>query len=806
MPGENAARQGRPPSPGVPRQREEPAGQLPTCDVGAERILLVRHSSPHARLVTALLARAAPAAAVVVVSTVADAVAALDARRFDVVLADLALADASGLDVVTALSARRPAVPLVVLTGADDEQFAACALALAAHDYPAASAVPEYRVATFPRERVGSAVVTRDREHDAGAQSLLDALESATCAVDATGRITAVNAAWERTAAAGSTPLDVVGVGVDYLAVCDTVEGEDADTAREVAGGLRSVLAGRHPRFEAEYPCDLPGGRRWFSVRVNALPNGGGAVLSHVDITDLVRARELISHQALHDPLTGLPNRQLLFDRLDQALERRVRHDGDVAVLFCDLDNFKDVNDCRGHAVGDELLRVVAARIRAAVRPEDTVARLGGDEFVVICEGMVDAGPVAVAERIHVALRPGVLLPGQERAVRTAVSIGIATAPPVRSADELLAAADAAMYRAKQHGRARTEVFDEALRAAATHRLQLVADLRLAFGRGQLRLHHQPVVDLSSGHVVGLEALVRWVHPELGMLRPEAFRSAAEQGHLAGELSRWVLTGTVALLREHPVVRRLGLWAAMDVSAAHLVDGNLLDDVAAAVAQAGVAPDRLVVEFSESALVRDTALTSAVLAGLSGIGVRVAIDDFGIGRRNLAHLTRFPVDFVKVDAAFVAGVGVDDDDSAIVASVVDLAHEIGAAAVAEGVERPGQLAVLRQFGCDLAQGLLWSPAVPAEHLDAAVVEAPVLAAATGSRLAEPDPEVRRRIMALHRGGASLDAIAAALNDDDLLTPRGTRWRAESVARVVSDEVFPSVRVAPAAPRRRDHRP
>ncbi len=440
------------------------------------------------------------------------------------------------------------------------------------------------------------------------------------------------------------------------------------------------------------------------------------------------------------------------------------------------------------------------------MRPEDTVARLGGDEFVVSCEGVVDRDPEGIADRVHSALRAGVVLAGDERPVFTAVSVGIATAPPILSSEALLGAADAAMYKAKQYGRARTEVFAEALRHAAMHQLQVAADLRLAVERGQLRLHYQPVVDLLSGGVVGLEALVRWVHPELGMLRPEAFLPAAEQGHVAVDLARWVLAESARLLREHPVVARLGLWVSVNVSSSHLVDGTLYEDARDALAAADVAPARLVLELTEAALARDPARTAPVLARLRAIGVRLAIDDFGIGRSDLSHLKRLPLDIVKVDKLFVDGLGVDDDDSAIVGSVIDLAHAIGAAAVAEGVQRPHQLDVLRQFGCDLAQGFLWSPPVPAEHLEAAVVEAPALAAVGGVRRGEPDPAVRRRIMALHRSGASLHTIAAVLNDEGVLTSRGTRWRAESVARIVADETFPSVRVASAAPRHRDHRP
>jgi diguanylate cyclase (GGDEF)-like protein/PAS domain S-box-containing protein len=443
-----------------------------------------------------------------------------------------------------------------------------------------------------------------------------------------------------------------------------------------------------------------------------------GSLCMMSDISVRREAEEKLAHWALHDPLTGLPNRTLLMDRVDQALSRVRRQPGTVAALFCDLDGFKEVNDSYGHHVGDELLQAVAGRLQAAVRPADTVARIGGDEFVVLCEDLADEGAAfglaarvlsSVAEPLHVA--------GHE--LPLTVSVGVALALSA-DAGELLRNADAAMYLAKQRGRNRAELFDETLRKLASKRLDLIGGLRHAVARAELRVHYQPVLSLEGEGLLGLEALVRWEHPTHGLLLPDQFIPAAESANLIGDIGTWVLQ---TACRQSAIWARAGphgtaLHMAVNVSARQLSQGSrLVQIVADALRDADIDPGTLVLEVTESVVMDDAEATLAILTELKGLGVKLAIDDFGTGYSSLVYLKRFPVDQLKVDRTFVGGLGENPDDSAIVASIVGLARAVGIGAVAEGVETNQQLAVLKGLGCASGQGFLWSRARPAAEVD-----------------------------------------------------------------------------------------
>ncbi|MGB9377831.1 MAG: EAL domain-containing protein, partial [Mycobacteriales bacterium] len=421
---------------------------------------------------------------------------------------------------------------------------------------------------------------------------------------------------------------------------------------------------------------------------------------------------------ALHDPLTGLPNRTLLSDRIDQALARGHRHAGTVVALFCDLDGFKEVNDTSGHHVGDAVLQEVATRLQAAVRPDDTVARMGGDEFVVLCEGMLnETAAFVLASRMIAAIAEPFVVVGNE--LHLSVSVGVAFATSDDAA-ELLRNADAAMYLAKQRGRNRAELFDEDLRLQAAHRLRLISDLRHAVQRDELRVHYQPVFSLVGEQMLGVEALVRWQHPSRGLLHPGEFVPAAEAADLIGDIGAWVLQTSC---------RQAARWAhagpgggplrmAVNVSARQLAQGSdLVHLVAEALREARIDPGTLVLEVTETAVMDDAEATLAILTELKGLGVQLAIDDFGTGYSSLIYLKRFPVDQLKIDRTFVKGMGTDPDDSAIVASVVGLANAVGVGAIAEGVETIEQFKALQQLGCDFGQGYLWSPACPSEEID-----------------------------------------------------------------------------------------
>ncbi|MEW6471799.1 MAG: EAL domain-containing protein [Actinomycetota bacterium] len=426
-----------------------------------------------------------------------------------------------------------------------------------------------------------------------------------------------------------------------------------------------------------------------------------------------------LAHQALHDALTGLPNRLLVAQRLDQALERSARGGAAVSVLFVDLDRFKLINDSRGHAAGDELLVTVAERLRRVVRAEDVVARFGGDEFViVVCEDDAEALEASsMAERILEVLRQPVLVEGQE--VFLSASVGIAVADGACSPNSLLRDADAAMYRAKEKGRDRCEFFDATMRTEATELLAMQSALHRAIERDELRVFYQPVVDLRSGVVAGVEALLRWDSPQHGLVSPASFIPLAEETGLIGPIGAWVLdqsTAQLARWRQRSWGRSLTV--SVNLSARQLRRRELVPVLLSSLLGSGIDPAALCLELTETTFMEDADNHREALAGIKGLGLELAIDDFGTGYSSLTYLKRFPVSVLKIDHSFVRGLGEDDADTAIVKSVIDLAHALGLVVVAEGVETDNQVAHLRRLGCDLAQGYFFARPQPAEELEA----------------------------------------------------------------------------------------
>jgi diguanylate cyclase (GGDEF)-like protein len=426
-------------------------------------------------------------------------------------------------------------------------------------------------------------------------------------------------------------------------------------------------------------------------------------VASFRDVTDLKVAEANLSQLARYDQLTGLPNRRLCLERLASAAAR-VRRAGepDLAVLFLDLDGFKHVNDRLGHAAGDELLVVIADRIRKVLRPTDLVARFGGDEFVVVAEPIAGvAGAEALARRVGDAVRPPVQL--GHVVVQVTASTGIALAGPGDTADALLAQADTALYRAKDHGRDRFELYDERMRARARRRIDLEADLRRAIATGGLEVHFQPEVALADGRIAAFEALVRWGHPELGALEPEEFVALAEDTGLIGSLGAAVLGEAFgACARWH----RIGHAArvAVNLSGRQLGHPGLVEQLAAAMETAGVEPAWVVFEVTETALQEPGVAALDALRRLRELGCAVALDDFGVGSSTLAALQDLPVDLVKLDRRFLERVPEDAAATAVVRACVQLAHARGLQLIAEGVEREEQRALLADLGCDLVQG------------------------------------------------------------------------------------------------------
>jgi diguanylate cyclase (GGDEF)-like protein/PAS domain S-box-containing protein len=453
------------------------------------------------------------------------------------------------------------------------------------------------------------------------------------------------------------------------------------------------------------------------------------AILAAVqDVTERNSLQAALQHQAFHDSLTNLANRALFSDRVEHAIERGARDSTTVGVLLLDLDGFKTVNDSLGHTAGDELLVAVAQRLRTVLRPSDTAARLGGDEFAVLLEDLVGADEAReVAERVIDALGHPFALAGTEVVVQA--SIGITVAGHVGADPEaLLRNADAAMYSAKNQGKGCYRLFEPAMHSAAVARLQLEGDLRQAVEAGEFVLHYQPVVSLDAGRVVALEALVRWQHPTRGLLPPADFIPIAEDNGLIVQIGRWVLDTACRQARAwqeaHP---ELCLTVAVNVSPRQLADPALVDDVRRALANSGLAPETLTLEITERVLIDDTGGATARLGELKDTGVRLAIDDFGIGYSSLSALQRLPVDTLKIDKAFIDDVTTGVEADALVQAILRLARTFHLVTIAEGVERTDQVRRLEELGCDQIQGFCFSRPVPGDRVEALLRDVPAAA-------------------------------------------------------------------------------
>jgi diguanylate cyclase (GGDEF)-like protein len=441
--------------------------------------------------------------------------------------------------------------------------------------------------------------------------------------------------------------------------------------------------------------------------------------LLHVALKSENRELEAkLAHQAFHDSLTGLANRALFRDRVDHALARSSRGER-VAVLFLDLDNFKSVNDTLGHGEGDRLLHAVGTRLLKASRGGDTVARLGGDEFAILLEDVSHIDDIlVVVTRIMESMRQPVALQGRE--VTISASIGIAHALGAEQVDELMRNADVAMYRAKEDGKGRHAVFEPGMYAALLQRLELEADLRHAVDRGELRVLYQPIVQLETGSVTGVEALARWQHPQHGMDSTATFIPLAEETGLIVPIGRWVLREACRQGRRWQLDAE-SRWVptvSVNVSARQLQEATFAADVAAILAETQFPADRLILEITESALMSHTTSVVDRLSELKALGLRLAIDDFGTGYSNLSYLQQFPIDILKIDKSFVAQLATKDGQTALASTIVGLATTLKLNTVAEGVEHADQRAQLVALGCRYGQGFLFAKPIDAEAISA----------------------------------------------------------------------------------------
>jgi diguanylate cyclase len=431
------------------------------------------------------------------------------------------------------------------------------------------------------------------------------------------------------------------------------------------------------------------------------------------------RADVELAHRTLRDPLTGLPNRTLFLDRLQLALGRARRQQAAVAVLFLDLDRFKVINDSLGHDTGDRLLVDVAARLQAVLRPGDSVARFGGDEFTILCDGIdEERDAVVIAERVVEAVAAPFVIDDTEAFLTASVGIALSTGADDRPVT-LIRDADAALFRAKERGKSRYELFDEVMRARAVERLEIEHALHRAIERSELQVHYQPMVDLGSERVTAVEALVRWEHPQRGLLSPAHFIPLAEETGQIVELGEWVLREACMQhrrWREATNDDKDPLRMSVNLSSRQVTGGDLVPSVISALEDTGMDAANLCLEITESMVVEDTEMAIEALDALRAQGVRVAVDDFGTGYASLSLLKRIPSDVIKIDRSFVAGMGTDPQDRPIVRAVVSLADALGLPVVAEGVETSEQVAELRNVGCRYVQGFYFARPMPADRM------------------------------------------------------------------------------------------
>jgi diguanylate cyclase (GGDEF)-like protein len=509
-------------------------------------------------------------------------------------------------------------------------------------------------------------------------------------------------------------------VGLEVWKIIGALAAQRAATLTQVT---KLCLRWRHAAGEVVRECgeDLGAGREVIQQALDMLQQTLDLTLVHVCNSfeaERQHADEELAFLATHDPLTGLPNRTLIRDRIEQMLARSRRARTPVAAIFIDLDNFKLINDTLGHAAGDELLRGVASRLGAVLRETDALGRLGGDEFVVIAEDIsLDAGPELIAERLFEALaEPFTLGPADSR-VEISASIGLACSDSRTSSEELLRNADIAMYRAKWNGKNRYVLFESEMQGALQSRVELEMDLREALDKHEFHLVYQPIFDLSDMRPTGVEALIRWSHPRRGEVQPEDFVPLLEETGLINEIGHWVLDEAC---RQSASWRAAGydIGVAVNVSARQLDTDDFVGHVRAALSDSGLSPSALTLEVTETTLMRNVQETSVRLSAIKELGVRIAIDDFGTGYSSLAHVQKFPVDSLKIDRSFIAGLKHSHEGEAIIHTLVQLGKALSIETVAEGIEQQVELTHLQDQSCDGGQGFLF-----ARPLDVAATEA-----------------------------------------------------------------------------------
>lgn len=635
-------------------------------------------------------------------------------NRIAAVLLDLFLPDSSGIETLERISRAAPHIPILVLCAERDEAIGRIAVQRGAQDFLLKSRVDGY---TLPKivhsmlERTAiAAILFKEMQR---AQVTLDSIGDAVVCTDTAGRITYLNRSAERIT--GCSRQESEGLPLEELFGLI-----DADTGGPVENPLirairENTVVGLTPRCEL-----IRRDRVSIPIEDSASPIHDqqgqvvGAVMVFHDVTAARTLALKMAYQAQHDGLTDLPNRTVLKDRLVQAMGLAWRNEKKVALLFLDLDRFKNINDSLGHSIGDRLLQSVAQRLIGCIRGTDTVSRQGGDEFVVLMSEISQAQDAAVcAGKIIEAMAPPHLV--ELHALHVTASIGIAIYPDDGDdPDTLMKKADLAMYVAKDRGRDSYQCVIPEMDGLSMERQSVENDLRYAIERQEITLHYQPIVDLATRFIIGAEALVRWHHPLRGLVPASHFIPIAEERGLIGAIGGWVLRQACLQVQRWRVAGLPPIRMFINVSAASLREKNFLSDVRAALSDAALVPNELELELTETFLMQDPDDTASVLRDLAQLGVGIALDDFGTGYSSLSHLRRFPIGTLKVDRSFVQAAIKEADDAEIVVAVVGLGRSLKLQVVAEGVETAEQLAFLLELACPAAQGHFFSPAVSAD--------------------------------------------------------------------------------------------
>jgi len=637
----------------------------------------------------------------------------LSDREVDIILLDLGLPDVEGMMAVQRIRAAAPSVPLVVLTGRDDEALAALALQEGAQDYLIKGQIDSrgllraLRYAIERKTMEEALFVEKER-----AQVTLNSIGDAVVCTDMSGNITFLNfvaekmTGWAWQEAAGRPMIEV-------LQILDAGSREPAPHPINVAAGVdRTVRPSSNCILVRRDGFETP-------IEDSVAPihdregKETGAVIIFRDVSTARAMAAQMTHSAQHDYLTGLPNRMLLNDRVTQAIVLAPRHSKKVAVLFLDLDGFKHINDSLGHPTGDKLLQSIAKRLVACVRSSDTVSRQGGDEFVVLLSEMEQAEDAAIsALRVLQAVAEAHTI--EHHDLHVTASIGLSVFPDDgKDAETLIKNADTAMYQAKENGRQSYQFFRPAMTVRAVERQSIEENLRRALERREFTLHYQPKIRLRTGEITGAEALLRWTHPVRGSVSPAQFIPVAEDCGLILPIGQWVLREACKQARSW-LDAGLSLGTiAVNISSMEFRDDNFLESVFAILSETGLDPRSLELELTESVLMKRAESAASVLKTLRARGVQIAVDDFGTGYSSLSYLRKFPIDALKIDQSFVRQITSAPDDSTIVTAVISMGRSMKLRVVAEGVETREELAFLQTHQCDEAQGFYFSrPVLP----------------------------------------------------------------------------------------------